>query len=219
MVKVKVCGITNLDDAKASVETGADAIGFIFAKSPRRVSVDEVKKIVFSLPPFIIKVGVFVNEVPSLICKIAKDCLLNVIQLHGEEIPEFCKEISSNFPVIKSIRVRNINDIKVLGAYKEFSSAFLLDTFVEGKKGREITYGGSGKTFNWDFCKDVKEFKKQIILAGGLNQNNVREAILKVKPYAVDVSGGVEKRAPEGLGKKDHKKLKEFIKIVKEIRL
>lgn len=213
MVKVKICGITNLDDALACVDAGANAIGFVFAKSPRKVEPDTVKKIVFNLPPFIVKVGVFVNEVPSLICKIARDCLLNVIQLHGEEIPEFCKEISLNFPVIKSIRIRNINDTKILFAYKDFASAFLLDTFIEGKKGQLPAYGGSGKTFNWDFCKDVKEFKKPIILSGGLNQTNVREAILKVRPYAVDVSSGVE-RSP---GKKDHKKLKEFIKIVHQV--
>ena len=216
MVKVKICGITNLDDALAACEYGADAIGFVFAESPRKVKPDIVRKISNKLPPFIVKVGVFVNEVPSLICKLARECFLNVIQLHGEEIPEFCKEISSYFPVVKSVRVRNVTDIKVLAAYKEFVSAFLLDTFVEGKKGRApFIYGGSGKTFNWDFCKDANKFCKPLIIAGGLNKDNVKKAISKLKPFAVDVSSGVESKP----GKKDHKKLKEFIKIAKEIKL
>lgn len=202
-VRIKVCGITNEKDALAAVEFGADAVGFVFAEGPRKVSPETVKKIVRKLSPFIIKVGVFVNEVPSMVCKIARECMLNVIQLHGEEIPEFCRDISMHFPVIKSVRVRNANDIKMLSAYKDFSNAFLLDTFVKGKK------GGTGKTFDWNLCKEANKLCQPIILAGGLNAKNVREAILKVRPFAVDVSSGVESKP----GKKDHKKMKEFIRI------
>jgi len=197
MLRIKICGITNREDAFAAVEYGADAVGFVFhPKSPRAVTLETAKKILSELPPFINAVGVFVNESKTNIEEIVEGVGLNVIQLHGNEPPEACHLLRK---VIKAIRVRDLTDLGVLKRYNV--SAFLLDTYSPE------SMGGTGQIFNWDIAVEAKKFGR-IILAGGLNPENVEEAIRRVQPYGIDVATGVEGNEK---GKKDHKRLKLFI--------
>jgi len=204
MTKIKICGITNLEDALFAADLGANAVGFVFAKSPRQMKPEQVRKIIEKLPPFIAKVGVFVNEAPSHMAKIAKEVGLTSIQLHGEEIPEFCTSLAP-LTVIKGVRVRDEADINMLAAY-DFVSAYLLDSFVKGRK------GGTGMTFDWKLALLAKKHGKPVILSGGLTPLNILEALKKVSPYGVDVSSGVESKP----GKKDKKKVKDFIQKVRK---
>lgn len=198
MVKIKICGITNLEDALAAAEYGADAIGFVFHnKSPRVVTPQIAKDIVSALPPFVTTVGVFVDERPSEIEKIVSYAGLNIAQLHGSEPPEDCNICRK---VIKAIKVKDLTDLEPLKKYP-MVSAFLLDTYSPD------TPGGTGRIFNWDIALEAKQFGR-IILAGGLNSENVEEAIKLVQPYGVDVATGVEDNKKR---KKDPKKLKLFI--------
>ncbi len=199
MVLVKVCGITNLDDARAAVEYGADILGFIFAKSPRHITQAQAGKIIAKLPPFTLKVGVFVNENPRAALKLASTVGLSAAQLHGEERPESLSYFHP-LPVIKAFRLKDKSDLSFLPDYIN-ASAFLLDTFVAGKR------GGTGKTFDWRLAVSAKQIGNPIILSGGLTPANVAEAIRKVNPYCVDVNSGVELKP----GRKDLKKLKRFI--------
>jgi phosphoribosylanthranilate isomerase len=200
MVRVKICGITNLDDALAAVDFGADAIGFVFHEnSPRRISHEEARNIIRKLPPFLTTVGVFVDRPPEEIERIMSYTSLDIAQLHGHESPDDCM-LSGR--VIKAIRVKELSDLDPLKKYRV--SAFLLDTYTTE------SFGGTGQIFNWDIAVDAKQFGK-IILAGGLNPDNVEKAVKRVRPYAVDVSSGVE----EEKGRKDHKKLKLFIERAK----
>jgi len=203
MTKIKICGITNISDVLAASELGADAIGFIFAKSPRKVTATKVKKIVKRLPPFIFKVGVFVDEKASTVNRIIKECNLDFVQLHGSESPSYCKRITA--PVIKAFRMKDRASLKQISKYNVL--AFLLDTYE-----KEMS-GGTGKVFNWNLAKAAKRFGRPIILSGGLNPNNVARAIKKVRPYAVDVGSGVEAYP----GKKSIRKLKSFIYKVKSL--
>ncbi len=196
MVKVKICGITNSDDALAAVDFGVDALGFVFYKgSPRYISPEEAKNILRKIPPFVTTVGVFVDEAPDEIERIMRHAAIDVAQLHGHEPPEACV---INKRVIKAIRVKELIDLEPLKKYHV--SAFLLDTYTSE------FYGGTGQIFNWDIAVDAKQFGK-IILAGGLNPDNVERAVKWVRPYGVDVSSGVE----EEKGKKDRKKMRLFI--------
>jgi phosphoribosylanthranilate isomerase len=200
MVKVKICGITNADDAISAVHFGADALGFIFYQgSPRHISPDSARDIIRKLPPFITTVGVFVDEDGKEVQRIVTHASLDVVQLHGHEPPEACR---MHGRVIKAIRVRDSGDLHALSHYHV--SAFLLDAHVPG------FMGGSGETFNWDSAVDAKHYGT-IILAGGLTPDNVQTAIQRVMPYAVDVSSGVEAVK----GKKDHGKMRLFIERVK----
>ena len=193
-VKVKICGMTNLKDALAAVEEGADAIGFIFyKKSPRSVTMKTVREIVLQLPTFVDAVGVFVNESAEQINKISDSCKLDRVQLHGDESPSFCKKI--NRRVIKAFRVKDMQSLKKLSDYSV--SSFLLDTFSEDQ------HGGTGKVFDWNLAHPAKKYGP-IILAGGLTPYNVRQAIQRIQPYGVDVCSGVESQP----GTKDHKKCK-----------
>ena len=203
-VKVKICGMTNLNDVKVAVDGGVDAVGFIFyKKSPRSVTMQAVREIVLELPPFVDSVGVFVNETAEQINKIADRCNLDRVQLHGDESPAFCKKIRRR--VIKVIRVKDIQSLKKLSDYPV--SSFLLDTFSEDQ------YGGTGKVFDWNLAYSAKKYGP-IILAGGLTPINVRQAIQRIQPYGVDVCSGVESQP----GIKDHKKMKAFLKNVKAER-
>ncbi|NWF52896.1 MAG: phosphoribosylanthranilate isomerase [Nitrospirae bacterium] len=202
-VKVKICGITNLDDALAAVDFGADALGFVFfSKSPRCVSYDKVETIIKKLPSFITTVGVFVNEKTENIERIVDLTGIDVVQLHGDEPPEMC---NLSRRIIKAIRVKSLESLDPLINYKDKVSAFLLDTFTTD------IFGGTGQIFNWDIAVDAKIFGR-IILAGGLTTDNIVEAIRRVRPYGVDVSSGIELEK----GKKDHKKMKLFIDKAKQ---
>lgn len=204
MVKVKICGITNLEDALEAVAHGADALGFVFfKKSPRYISPVKAERIIKELPPFISKVGLFVNETKKTIEKISAQTGINVIQLHGDEPPKAC---SLSKPVVKAIRVKSLENLEILAKYKDRVSAFLLDTYIP-----EV-FGGTGQIFNWDIAVEARQFGR-IILAGGLTPENIEQAILWVHPYAVDVSSGVE----EEKGKKDHQKIKLFIERARGI--
>ena len=200
--RVKVCGTTRLKDALLAVECGADAIGFIFyKKSPRHVSAKTAKEICSKLPPFVHRVGVFVNETADTVNRIAERCGLDAVQLHGDESPAFCKKIKCR--VIKVVRVKDVASLKEMSRY--VVDGFLLDTYKEDQ------WGGTGKVFDWELAVRAKK-KGPVILAGGLNPRNVKAAIKKVQPYGVDVSSGVE----QSPGKKDPKKVKAFLKAVRE---
>jgi len=201
MTKIKVCGITNENDALQAVKLGVDALGFVFAESPRKVSSKKVKEIVSLLPPFVSTVGVFVNEDEEKVKEIAQACSLTILQFHGEESPSYCHQFEQK--VIKSFQVKDEEILNKIFQYKV--DAYLLDTYSVDKR------GGTGKTFNWKIAKKVKELEVLVILSGGLNPENVAQAIIEVKPYAVDVSSGVEKER----GRKDYQKLKDFVRRVK----
>lgn len=202
-VRVKICGITNLEDALKAVEYGADALGFVFfKKSPRYIEPEKAAEIIRKIPPFVSTVGVFVNTPSQEILRIATFTGIDTVQLHGEEPPQ-----SIIYPqkTIKSIRVRELSDLEPLKDYP-MVHAFLLDTYSPED------FGGTGRAFNWDIAVEAKRFGR-IILAGGLNPDNIERAIRWVHPYGVDVSSGVEKEK----GIKDHKKIKAFIEIAKSI--
>jgi phosphoribosylanthranilate isomerase len=202
MVKVKICGITNLDDALMAVEAGADALGFVFfGASPRHIFCEQAASIIRHLPPFVQTVGLFVNESLTKVNETTDRCGLDIVQLHGEEPPGFCAAVRRR--VIKVLRIKDASSLEPIDDYPV--SAFLLDAWSP------TAPGGTGKTFNWDIAKSAAQ-KGRIILAGGLTPENVSEAIRQVRPYAVDVSSGVES-AP---GKKDHAKVREFISKAKE---
>jgi phosphoribosylanthranilate isomerase len=203
MVRVKICGITSPDDARVAVEAGADALGFVFYdKSPRNINPLLAAKIIAGLPPFVQTVGLFVNEETEKIAWTADFCGLDLVQLHGDEEPEECAELSRR--VIKAFRIQNIQSIEPMQKYQV--AGYLLDAWCPD------CYGGTGKTFNWEMAAAAKQYGP-IILAGGLTPDNVAEAIAQVHPYAVDVSSGVES-AP---GKKDADKVREFIRRAKGV--
>ncbi len=201
MTRVKICGITNLDDALAAVDAGADALGFVFfEQSPRNVNPMQASAIIAKLPPFVQTVGLFVNEEAERVNWTADFCGLDVIQLHGDEEPDYCPEIRRR--VIKAFRVKDAASLVSLQRYRV--AGILLDAWSPAAP------GGTGETFNWGLAKDAAECGR-LILAGGLTPDNVRGAVEQVKPYAVDVSSGVE-AAP---GKKDRDKVREFISRAK----
>ena len=203
-VKVKICGITNAPDALAAVEAGADALGFMFyERSPRHVSIPQVAGILKELPPFVIKVGVFVDAPEDLVMRAIGDCGLNMLQFHGNETPEYCTQFG--LMSMKAFRIRDAGSLAALPEYP--TDAYLLDSFVADK------LGGTGEKFNWDLAIEAKKFGRPIFLAGGLTPSNVADAVRTVQPYAVDVSSGVE-AAP---GKKDHVKVREFIQAAKGV--
>ncbi|MDX1952150.1 MAG: phosphoribosylanthranilate isomerase [Verrucomicrobiota bacterium] len=203
MVRVKVCGITSLVDAVAAIDAGADALGFMFYEgSSRYINPADARSIIKELPPFISSVGVFVNLSITGIREIAAKTGIDTVQLHGEEAPDFCSHIP--LPVIKAFRVESESIIVETQRFPN-ASALLLDSYVPGR------LGGTGATFNWDLAVQAKQNGKPIILAGGLTPLNVGEAVQKVRPFAVDVSSGVES-AP---GKKDQAKMRDFISSVR----
>lgn len=200
-VKVKICGIKDLETALAAVEAGADALGFVFAPGPRQVDREVVRSICSQLPPFVSRVGVFVDAPADLVEETAACCGLDVVQLHGDETPEYCRQLK--YKVIKAFRVRDAASLEKAKDYR--CSAVLLDTYVPGVP------GGTGRTFDWSLARELV-LDRPLILAGGLNPDNVKHAVAIARPYAVDVSGGVETN-----GKKDIKKIRLFIQRAREV--
>ncbi len=201
-VKVKICGITNAPDALTAAEAGADALGFMFYEpSPRNVSLATAAEIIRQLPPFVAKVGVFVNADEATVRAAIQTCGLDTLQFHGEETPEFCATFSVK--TLKAIRVQDAATLQQLPGY--LTNAWLLDSFVPGQP------GGTGAKFNWDLAVEAQKLGRPIILAGGLTPENVAGAVRRVRPYAVDVSSGVES-VP---GRKDHVKVRVFIRAAR----
>ena len=201
-LRVKICGITNLEDAMASLEAGADALGFVFcASSPRQISPAAAAEIIEALPPFVNTVGLFANSSEKAIAPVLAQCRLDTLQLHGDEPPGCCRNLGLR--VIKAFRIRDEESLAGLAAFAR--ETWLLDSFVPGK------LGGTGERFNWDLACRVNQSGRRIILAGGLTPDNVASAVRQVRPYAVDVSSGVESHP----GKKDHSKLRSFIRAAK----
>jgi phosphoribosylanthranilate isomerase len=201
--RIKICGITTVDDALCAVDAGADALGFVFhEKSPRYVKPLKVQRIVSALPPFVTTVGLFVNQPGEKIRQIMRLTGLQVVQLHGDEPPEACR--LEPYQVIKALRVKD--ESSLTGAEDYPASALLLDTW-SGKQ-----YGGSGRCFDWQLARDLRT-RVPLILAGGLTPENVAEAIRQVGPYGVDVSSGVE----DSPGRKNRAKIFQFVNAVREL--
>jgi phosphoribosylanthranilate isomerase len=200
--KVKICGITSAADGLAAAGAGADMIGLMFyAGSPRHITLPQAEEIVRALPPFVLRVGVFVNPVPAQVLEAISACGLNILQFHGDEESAFCTQFG--VMSMKAIRVQNRDSLAVLEHFH--TDAFLLDAY--SKSG----LGGTGEKFNWDLAVEARKFGKPVFLAGGLTPENVADAVKKVRPFSVDVSSGVES-AP---GKKDAEKIRRFVQAVK----
>jgi phosphoribosylanthranilate isomerase len=201
-VRSKICGITRIEDALAAAHAGADAIGLVFyAKSPRAVSVQQARAIIAALPPFVTVTGLFVNASRCELGEILDAVPLDLLQFHGDETPAECE--GYHRPYIKALRVRPGDDLQAACRAYRNASGILLDTFVAGVP------GGTGEAFDWSLVP--KHLEQPIVLAGGLHAGNVAQAIAQVKPWAVDVSGGVE----SSKGIKDHGKIDAFIRAVR----
>ncbi len=204
IVKVKICGITNYDDAAAAIDMGADLLGFNFyPKSSRFVTLQQTTQIISKLPAFIDVVGVFVNASLDEIRGTIGQCPLNWVQLHGDESPEFCRSLTSdNVKTMKALRVKNEADIEKAEYY--FTDAILLDAFDPHK------YGGTGLTFDWNI---IGHIGKRVFLAGGINPDNAPKAV-ELGVYGIDVCSGIEAEP----GKKDHKKMKKLFESIRHLR-
>ncbi|MBC7323735.1 MAG: phosphoribosylanthranilate isomerase [Moorella sp. (in: Bacteria)] len=202
MVRIKICGIRNYEEARLVLDAGVDTLGFVFARSPRQVHPEIARGIITKLPPFTTAVGVFVNEPRYSLMEIASFCRLDVLQLHGEEPPQYCHGLSQR--LIKAFRVRDAGFIQAMDSYPDVHG-FLLDAYDP-----EVA-GGSGRTFNWELARHAAASGRPIILAGGLTPENVGAAIRTVRPYAVDVASGVETN-----GRKDPARIAAFLQAVKE---
>lgn len=204
MVKVKICGITNKEDALAAVNAGCDALGFNFyRKSSRYIAPLKARGIIEQLPKQVIKVGVFVNDREKNIKAIAKLCKLNILQFHGNETPEFCRRFEG-YKIIKAFRVKGPLDLCDILKYKAF--AYLFDAFSSSKM------GGTGRKFDWKLVRHIDGIKRPIFLSGGITAGNVKQAIEIVKPDWVDACTSIEEKP----GKKDHNKMKKFIRAAKK---
>jgi phosphoribosylanthranilate isomerase len=202
MVKVKICGITSLEDALTAVEAGADALGFVFySASPRHIFPEQAAEIIRNLPPFVQTAGLFVNEQPAVVNATADQCGLDIVQLHGEEPPEYCQSVRRR--IIKAFRVKDISTLDSLLQYHV--AGYLLDAWSPKAP------GGTGQTFNWEIAAEAVTRGHRIVLAGGLTPDNITESIRRVCPYGVDVSSGVES-AP---GLKDASRISRFIQLAK----
>jgi phosphoribosylanthranilate isomerase len=201
-VKVKICGITSLADARVAVEAGADALGFVFYEpSPRYISPEAASVIIGQLPPFPVKVGVFVDAPQDLVFRAMNHCRLNLLQFHGDEPPDYCLQFG--LMSMKAFRIQSADSLQRLADYP--TDAWLLDACVLDKP------GGTGQTFNWDLAFEAGKLGRPVFLAGGLTPENVADAVRRAHPYAVDVSSGVE-AAP---GVKDPDKVRAFIESAK----
>jgi phosphoribosylanthranilate isomerase len=202
VIQVKICGITNKEDALCATGCGAAALGFIFyPPSPRYIKPEDARKIISGLPKEVVNVGLFVNEKVDEIKRVMKYCGLDMIQLHGDESPEFCREFPA-FQVIKAVELKNDDDLN--HAYSYEVAAILVDSRYAG------LYGGTGRKANWKLACRTKN-KKPLILSGGLHENNIAEALQTVAPAAVDINSGVEFEP----GNKDHAKLARIFEIIR----
>ena len=205
-VAVKICGITNYEDASNAVGLGAGTLGFIFAPSPRQITPQKARDIIRVMPPFVKTVGVFVNEGPAAIKEMIHYCGLDLVQLHGDESPDLCCELMPY--TIKALRIKDESSLRTSRIYHGKVRALLLDTYSKDKA------GGSGKTFDWQLAIKIKKLGIPIILAGGLGPSNIDGAISTVRPYAVDVNSGVEERP----GKKSRALMKDLMEKMRRIR-
>jgi len=204
MVRVKICGITTVDDALMAVAAGADALGFVFhSLSPRNIGVEAAAAIIREVPPFVQTVGLFVNVPIEYVNDTVEATGLDVVQLHGDETPEYCRLVGRR--VVKAFRIKDIDSLEPIRRYSV--AGFLLDAWSPK------AYGGTGMTFNWDIAKVAEQYGP-IILAGGLTPENVAQAVETVSPFAVDVSSGVES-VP---GKKGPEKVLAFIRHAQGVR-
>ena len=207
MTWVKICGITNLEDAMEAIHWGADALGFNFySKSPRFISPIHAMELIKELPDQVIRVAVFVNETEPKVRAIKEQCFINLLQFHGDESFDFCKKFKGEF--FKVFRLKKESDLSQIAPFIPLmtkKSRFLLDSKVEG------FYGGSGISFNWEWAKKAKSYG-EIILSGGLNPENIQDALNQVSPFGVDVCSGVEGKDPR---KKDLQKIKKFIQNIR----
>jgi len=201
MTKVKICGLMESQHVKTAVDAGVDAIGFVFAPSKRRVTIIEAQELAKNIPPGVLKIGVFVNASQDEIEKTYREVPLDYVQFHGDESSNFIRKVG--LPSIKVLSVYSTEDAKQSAHYE--TDYFLFDT-----PGTDFK-GGSGMTFDWQLMKDVGVQSDKVILAGGLNADNVAQAIRTVNPYMVDVSSGVE-----SMGRKDENLIRTFIKAVKD---
>lgn len=200
--RIKICGLTRIDDVRAAVEAGADAIGFVFyPQSARAVSIEQARVLCAALPPFVSSVGLFVNEEPAQVREVLKEVPLSVLQFHGDEEPDYCAAFAR--PWMKAARVRAGFDLLNYAARFSGASGLLVDAWVEG-------YGGGGEVFDWSLLP--AKFPLPLVLAGGLNPGNVGQAVEQVRPWAVDVSSGVE--AAKGV--KDRVLMEAFVAGVRE---
>ena len=198
-VRVKICGMTRVEDARAAADAGADAVGLVFyEKSPRYTEPAAARRIARAVPPFVSRVGVFVDAPRDTLLRLIRDIPLDVVQLHGDEPPEACRDLPAR--VITGFRVRDRHSLSALAAYAKVADALLLDAWSARSP------GGTGTVFDWSLARDER-VGLPLILAGGLNPGNVAEAIRVARPWGVDVSSGVES-AP---GLKDHARMREFI--------
>jgi phosphoribosylanthranilate isomerase len=205
MVRIKICGITNLEDALLAAALGADALGFIFyAQSPRAVGPETARAIIAHLPPFVAAVGVFVDEDAAVVQDLAARVRLDWVQLHGAESPDYCRSLGPR--VIKGFRIQDATSLGELAPYRDAAQAFLLDTYKKGQ------VGGTGESFDWHLAREAKKYGP-IILAGGLSAANVARAIAAARPAAVDAASGTE-AAP---GRKDPAKLRAFFTAVRSV--
>jgi phosphoribosylanthranilate isomerase len=204
-MKIKVCGITNVEDAEGAVRAGADALGFVmYRKSPRFVEPAVARAIVAGLPPFVLPVGVFVNEEAEKVRALIDECGFALAQLHGDESAHYCQNLGR--PALKAIRLKDRGGFLALAEFHGRANVrgFLIDAFSDH------AYGGTGQTVDWTLAQEVAR-SAPIILAGGLNPGNVAQAVQMVRPYGVDVSSGVE----QSPGKKDPDKVKAFIQAAR----
>jgi phosphoribosylanthranilate isomerase len=204
MTFIKICGITNLEDALAAVAVGADTLGFNFYKpSPRYITPQGARAIIEQLPGSPLTVGVFVNEAPDAVRTIANEAGVRALQLHGDESPDYCRELASDTYVIKSLAVSDSFDPKLACAYQV--DAIMLDTRDNHLR------GGTGRVFDWSIAQQVSQIVPKLYLAGGLSPENVAEATKKVRPYAVDACSALEDRP----GTKNHERMRAFVDTVR----
>jgi len=204
VVRIKICGITRMADAEKAVELGADALGFVFAESPRKIIPQKARNITRRISPFFKTVGVFVNEQPREIRKIMDFCGLDLVQLHGNESVSVCSELAPR--VIKAFRIQEEESLLQILEFKNHVRAILLDTYQKGLN------GGTGKTFDWGLAIKAKKAGIPMVLSGGLGLDNIEEALERVNPFAIDISSGIEKRP----GIKDHGRMRIFMEKIKD---